>query len=120
YTLAPTSTLMLIALVPFNFFVAFPYGAAAAVVQEITPNNMRAQASAMYLFGISFVGVGLGPTAIALVTDYVFRSDDALRYSLLVVTVLATAGSLLLLHSALPWYERSVELLKRWESGGAG
>lgn len=32
-------------------------------------NNMRAQASSLYLFVNNLVGIGLGPTAVALLAD---------------------------------------------------
>lgn len=50
------------------------------------PNRMRGQASAVYLFVINIVGLGLGPTAVAITTQYVFGRDDAVSYSLAIVT----------------------------------
>jgi len=50
---------------------------------------MRAQASAMYFFVINLLGLTIGPTGIALFTDYVFRDDAMLRYSVACVAVLA-------------------------------
>src|SRR5690606_28292813 len=56
----------------FNVFtVAMPFGVAPAAIQEVMPNSMRGQASAIYLFVITLIGLGIGPTAVALVTDYV-------------------------------------------------
>jgi hypothetical protein len=65
--------MMLLALL--LFFGAFPAGGAAAVIQEITPGEMRAQASTLYLFVVNLIGLRLGPTAVALVTDFVFGRD---------------------------------------------
>lgn len=72
----------------FIFFGSFPVGAAAASFQEITPNQMRAQVSALYLFGNNLIGIGLGPTLVASFTDFVFEDDAALRYSLVAVTAI--------------------------------
>ena len=48
------------------------------------PNNMRGQASAIYLFVVNFVGLGIGPSAVAILTDYVFRGDESvLRQNLI-------------------------------------
>ena len=66
-----------------------PFGVGPAAIQEIMPNSMRGQASAVYLFVITMVGLGIGPTAVALCTDFVFGDDNALRYSLLIVTGIA-------------------------------
>ncbi|HWW65614.1 MAG TPA: MFS transporter [Sphingomonadaceae bacterium] len=53
-----------------------------SAIQIITPNAMRGQVSAIYLFTISVIGGGFGPTAIALITDYVFGDPAMLRYAM--------------------------------------
>jgi MFS family permease len=53
-----------------------------AALQLSTPNEMRAQINALYLFTIAAVGGGLGPLFIALLTDFVAQSEAALRYVL--------------------------------------
>jgi MFS family permease len=53
-----------------------------AALQLSTPNTMRAQINALYLFTIAAVGGGLGPLLIALFTDFVAQSEAALRYVL--------------------------------------
>ena len=58
---------------------------------------MRAVASAVYLFFLNFVGMGLGPLLTASVTDYVFRSDLAVGRSLALVVGVSAALSALLL-----------------------
>ncbi|MGB3623530.1 MAG: MFS transporter, partial [Ketobacter sp.] len=76
------------------------------------PNPMRGQASAVYLFVVTFFGLGVGPTAVALVTDYVFADDNALRYSLLIISSIATGLAIVLLFASLKPYQRSVEQLR--------
>jgi MFS family permease len=56
--------------------------AAPASIQAVVPNRMRGRAIALYLLLAGLLGLGLGPTAVALVTDYVFGNDASLRYSL--------------------------------------
>jgi MFS family permease len=82
------------------------------------PNSMRGQASAIYLFVVTLLGLGIGPTAIALVTDYVFADDMALRYSLLIVSVVALVAGALLLANGLKPYRASLEHLKSWSLKG--
>ncbi len=82
---------------PMTFFLSMPFGAAPAAIQEIVPNQMRGQASAIYLFNVNLIGLGLGPTAVALLTDYLFRDDLAVRWSLLVISVVGCAGAIVLL-----------------------
>ena len=96
------------------FALAMPFGVAPAAIQEIMPNPMRGQASAMYLFVITLIGLGVGPTAVALLTDFVFQDDQALRYSLLIISLLATSLAVLLLLASLRPYRESVERVARW------
>ncbi|MFZ6045275.1 spinster family MFS transporter [Pseudomonas sp. CR3202] len=99
---------------PTVFCLSMPFGVAPAAIQEIMPNSMRGQASAVYLFVITLLGLGIGPTAVALVTDYLFADDNALRYSLLIVTSLAVASSVLLLGAGLKPYRESLKRLQQW------
>jgi MFS family permease len=112
--LMPSPALALAVLVPFNFFAAFPFGAAAAAVQEATPNQMRAQVSAVFLFVVNLVGLGLGPTAVALLTDYAFRDDAAVRYSLAIVAAVGLTAAVALLSAGLAPFRRTLEYRDRW------
>ena len=116
----PSGTLAALLLVPVNFFAAFPYGAAAAAVQELAPNRMRAQVSALYLFVVNIIGLGFGPTAVALVTDYGFRRDDAVAWSLTTVVALSLAAAVGLLGWGRGSYARSVAYRDRWLAANAG
>ncbi|EXF44517.1 MFS family transporter [Pseudomonas sp. BAY1663] len=101
------------------FTIAMPFGVGPAAIQEIMPNSMRGQASAVYLFVITLVGLGVGPTAVALGTDFVFGDDMALRYSLLVVTGIALVGAIILLGMGLKHYRGSLDRLQQWKPQGA-
>ncbi len=99
----------------FNVFtVAMPFGVAPAAIQEVMPNSMRGQASAIYLFVVTLIGLGIGPTAVALVTDYVFQDDYAVRYSIFWVASIITLGSIVLLWKGLKPYLEARETLAAW------
>lgn len=53
-----------------------------SALQLSTPNAMRGQINALYLFMIAAIGGAFGPLFIALLTDNVARSEDDLRYVL--------------------------------------
>lgn len=114
FPLLASSRWAVIALMPAVFGLAMPFGAAPAAIQEIMPNALRSQASALYLFVVNLVGLGLGPTAVALCTDYLFGDDRAVRYSLALAPPLALLAASLLLVTGLPHYRASVERLKSW------
>jgi MFS family permease len=65
-----------------NFLVSLSPGPQNAALQTVTPNQIRAQATALYLFLFNLIGFGVGPLTVALYTDYLFRSEAMLRYSL--------------------------------------
>lgn len=69
-------------------------------LHDIVPGWLRGQATAVFFFVINMIGLGVGPTAIAMVTDYVFQDDAAVRYSALVVALPAIGLGMLLLHIA--------------------
>ena len=66
----------------FGFYINAYFGVGIAGVQLITPPRMRAQISALMLFSTNLFGLAFGPSAVALMTDFVFGDDLALRYAL--------------------------------------
>jgi MFS family permease len=91
----PRAALALYALA--TFFMAFPSGVSAAALQEVTPNRLRAQTSALYYFAINLVGLGLGPLHVALLTDGVFADEAHVGESLaLSAAVLGPIGGALM------------------------
>jgi MFS family permease len=98
--LAPLQADPWTALVVFAAFIfggSMPYGAAASAFQQITPNQMRGQVTAVYFFFLNLAGIGLGPTVVALLTDHVFHDDLKVKYSIVTVAAIAAPVSALLL-----------------------
>ena len=114
--LAPSAGWAYIWLVPGVVMGSAPFGIAPAAIQQMMPPKMRGQASAVYLFILNIIGLGLGPTAVAACTQYVFGHDDALKYSLAIVTAAACVISVVLLYSALKPFLASLERLRLHES----
>ncbi len=85
-------------------------GCAAAALQQIVPNRMRGQASALYLLVINLIGLGCGPTVVALLTDHVFRDPAALPWSLAISAGCAYTASLLVFLVALRPFANTVRL----------
>jgi MFS family permease len=114
--LAPSATWATVWLVPGVVMAAAPFGIAPAAIQQMMPARMRGQASAVYLFILNMIGLGLGPTAVALFTEHIFKRDDALRYSLVIVTSAACVLSVVLLCLCLKPFLTSLERLRLHES----
>jgi MFS family permease len=96
---------------PTTFAVAMAFGAAPAAIQEMMPNTMRGQASAVYLFSINFIGLGGAPTAVALCTDYLFKNEAHLRYSLALVGFPACLLAAAILTAGLRPFRRTLDAL---------
>jgi MFS family permease len=79
-------------------------GPTIAALHALTPNRLRAQVVALLYFFVNLIGLGVGPLAVAVVTDYVFADDLAVRWSIaLVATVLAVAGAAFCLRAFAAW-----------------
>ena len=89
------------------------FAVASAALMEISPARMRGQVGAVYGFVINLIGLGLGPTAVAVFTDYVFHDDDMVGYSLLVVSVTAHLLAALILWAGLRPFVRSKDRLNK-------
>ena len=88
-----------------------PWGIAPAAVQQMVPPAMRGQASALYLFVINLIGLGLGPTAVAVATEHLFRNDASVHFSLALVLPLAQAAAAILLWRGRKPFLRTVARL---------
>ncbi|HEX3995256.1 MAG TPA: hypothetical protein VHX39_29125, partial [Acetobacteraceae bacterium] len=95
--LMPTPTLMAALLFPIKFLGGFSPVLIPSAIQLACPANLRAQMGALFMFTVGIIGVSLGPLVPALLSEYVFRDEGALRYSLAVaaVVVAPTAWAIL-------------------------
>jgi MFS family permease len=78
-----------------------------SAMQIVTPNEMRAQVNALYLMTLSVVGQGLGPTVVALMTDFLFQSDADLRYAMVTAAAIAEPIGIALIWMTLKPYGRA-------------
>jgi MFS family permease len=68
----------------------------AAALQLITPNRLRAKVNAIFFFTFNVLGLGLGPLAVALLSDWVFPGPHGLQPSIAVVAAVGTPIALIL------------------------
>lgn len=81
----PTFPLAITLLCIVIFLSHFWSAAATTGLQIITPPNLRAQITAIYIMCINLIGFGLGPVLIGFVTDNVFRRPEAVGLSMALV-----------------------------------
>lgn len=106
--LAPNGAVLAVMTAPLTFLLSMPFGVAASAIQDLVPNRMRGQTSAIYLFVVNILGLGIGPTAVALITDYGFASDQQVGASLAIVMVAALAIGCALLLAGCKHYRHSL------------
>ena len=112
--LMPTPELSLLLFAPHILGAAGITAAGGAALMLVTPNQLRGQTVAIYYFIISLAGLTLGPTSVALLTDYVFRDEAALRYSMAIVGLLAPALSVVCALLIRRPYAKSMAEAETW------
>lgn len=117
YPIMPTAEGAFVVIAANYFFGGFLFGPATAALNLVTPNQMRGQIGAIYQLALNLIGVGLGPVAIGLLTDYVFRDEGLLRYSLIVAAFTVLPITIGVLWFALRPFRRAREALADWERG---
>jgi MFS family permease len=111
--------LALLMLVPMSVGMLAATSAGLAGLMVVTPNQMRAQASALYYLVVNLIGLTVGPTGIALFTDHVFHNDASLRWSILSVSVLTGGLAVALLAYNLAQYRKAVAASRAWSEPGS-
>ena len=114
--LMPTPTLTILMLIPVSVGTSAATAAGLSALMIVTPNQIRAQSSALYFFTINILGLTVGPTGIALFTDYVFKDDALLRYSVASVSVLAGLFATGFLIYNLTHYAAMTKEAESWEN----
>ncbi len=97
FTLLDNTTYALLCFIPFYFLGAMYIGPMLSMTQGLVKLRMRATASAILLFVLNMVGLGLGPMLVGAMNDTVFANhgEHAIRYSLMVMGLLGGCASVL-------------------------
>ncbi|HWJ35322.1 MAG TPA: MFS transporter [Steroidobacteraceae bacterium] len=89
-----------------------------AMVQELYPNRLRGQGSALVVMGNGLFGLGGGPLAVGFLSDHVFIGHP-LSTSIVAVALPAVLGTLLLYFLSRRGYEALRQLTLGLKLGGA-
>lgn len=106
--LATSGTATIVLVYCFIFAACLPFGCAASALQEVTPNQMRGQISALYILAANVAGIAIGPSVVAFMTDFIFASDAALPFSLAVTIAIFGPISAIILWIAAGAYRREM------------
>ena len=98
FVLIDDQQLAILCFIPFYLLGAMYVGPMHAMIQSLARVRMRATASAILLFSVNMIGLGIGPLLVGVLNDQVFGptyGDHAIRYSLMCVGILGGTASLL-------------------------
>ena len=102
------ASLFLMSFVIFGSNMGF--ACTASAMQRLFPSTMLGLAAGVYFFISNAVGIGLGPTLVAVLTDYVFHDADMIRYSLTIVGGIARVLAFVMIFMSLRHYRKLVAL----------
>ena len=106
--LMPSYQLATLMFVPQIIMAAGQTALAPVAIINITPNQIRGQVIAIYFFVISMAGYTLGPTSVALLTDYVFQDEGLIRYSISIVALIAGTIGVFAGFECIPHYRQYI------------
>ncbi len=109
FTQVDSLGLSLALLVVAMFFASFPMPTSTAAMQTLAPNQMRAQISAVFLLVSNLIGLGVGTTLVALLTDKLFGSPQAVGHSMSIVSLVAASLATVLLGFGCRQFRLSLE-----------
>ncbi len=84
----------------FGVYILTIVGAAMATATaptalvNIAPGQIRSQTIALFYMVISMTGAIIGPQAVALFTDYLFRDESMIRYSMALLPAIVTVAAI--------------------------
>ena len=112
--LMPTADLAIPVLGVAVFALSLQQALSPVAIQLFTPNQMRAQVVAIYFVVSVFCAIAFGATSVAVVTDYVFRDENDLRYSLAIVSAITMTLASISLALGIRPYRKSLDRAAAW------
>lgn len=88
-TLVDNLTLSIILIALALFFLSFQLSTSAAGIQVLAPNHLRAQITALFLLVTNLIGLGVGTTLVAILTDHFFKNPKSVGLSMAVIISVA-------------------------------
>jgi MFS family permease len=91
-------------------------GIAGAAMQVMTPNEFRGQVSVMFMFVMTCLGIGLGPSVPALFTDFLFHDDNMVGSSMALTVAITAPLAAIFLWSGRSYMRKAVAEAQAWSS----
>lgn len=115
--LMPTATLALTLMAVGTLVGQASQGVILTAIQDVTPNRLRGQVTALTLLAVNLVGLGLGSSIVAAFTDFVFGDERALRYSIALTGAIFLPIMAVMLAKGMRMYRAEIASIERINRG---
>lgn len=113
--LMPTAPLTVASLAVFSFFAGVMNSLPATSLQSVSPNQFRAQVTAIYFLIGNLISLAGGPTIVAAISDTLLGGSQKIGLSLSIVSGICITVASLILIKTLPHFRASVEEAREWQ-----
>lgn len=107
------STYTIVMLGVFAFTMFLQQAMSPVAIQMIAPNHVRAQVVAIFFFISTFFSIGIGPSIVAICTDFIFKDESMLYLSISLVSASFLPFSIISLFLCLKPFKESVDQANR-------
>ena len=90
----------------FFFVASMPLVISATVLQIVTPNQLRAQVSAVYMLFLNLITALIVTTGIGFITDFWFKDEMALGQSIMAANLLSMSFAFICLYIAMSYFNK--------------
>lgn len=109
--LMPTATLALAFMAVGTLVGQASQGVILSALQDVTPNRLRGQVTSLALLAVNLIGLGLGSSIIAGITDFGFGDEGALRYAISITGAIMLPIMVFLLATGMKRYREALVAL---------
>lgn len=115
--LMPNGTLALAMFAVSALFANWPSVGALSAINQVVPNEMRAQVTSLYTLVVGLLAAGLGPVVVGMLTDRVFGDKMMIGASIGVTFAVCGVVATLILAWGLRPFRRTAESAAAWQAG---
>jgi len=90
-------------------------GIAGAAMQLVTPNEFRGQVAVIFMFVMTCLGLGLGPSIPAMFTDFLFKDDSMVGWSMALTMGITAPLAALFLWLGRPHMRNAIARAAAWQ-----
>ena len=115
--LAGNATATLLLLGPATLLSGSYLGVMAVSFVVISPNQLRGQLTAVYIFVTNILGMAVGTSVLAAFTDFLYQDDALLHYSIATAVAIFYPSAAALFWYCLPAYRQAAAETGNWKLG---